>query len=109
MIYCYLRNIFNIPDPEKIKEYLFGTEVLTDWEMGSQIIFKGEYEGQQYEDKGNVIEKKENNCKFTWHQQGFSSDAGKYHREEGLKMMLEVIKKISEEKPWGYGTYTRPL
>lgn len=42
-------------NPELIKQYLFGAEVITDWKEGSQIIFKGTYEGKAYEDKGNVL------------------------------------------------------
>jgi uncharacterized protein YndB with AHSA1/START domain len=45
-------------NPEKIKVYLFGTETITDWQIGSPIIFQGEYEGQVYKDKGNVLEVK---------------------------------------------------
>lgn len=43
-------------NPEIIKEYLFGTETITDWKVGSNIIFQGEYEGRQYRDKGIVLE-----------------------------------------------------
>lgn len=32
-----------LTNPEKIKIYLFGTETLTDWKTGSEIIFQGEY------------------------------------------------------------------
>ncbi len=42
--------------PEIIKEYLFGTETVTDWKVGSEIIFQGEYEGQKYRDKGVILE-----------------------------------------------------
>ena len=42
--------------PEIIKEYLFGTETITDWKVGSEIIFQGEYEGHKYRDKGVVVE-----------------------------------------------------
>ena len=41
--------------PEKIKVYLYGTQVSTDWKEGSQISFKGQYQGNIYEDKGKVI------------------------------------------------------
>ena len=34
--------------------------------------------------------------KFTWHQQGFSSEDGKCHAQEGLITMLELIKKLDE-------------
>jgi uncharacterized protein YndB with AHSA1/START domain len=42
--------------PEIIKEYLFGTETITDWKVGSEIIFQGEYEGHKYRDKGFIVE-----------------------------------------------------
>jgi len=42
--------------PELIKEYLFGTETITDWKVGSEIIFQGEYQGQKYKDKGVIKE-----------------------------------------------------
>ena len=45
-----------LTNPEKIKTYLFGTEVKTDWKKGSPITFNGEYKGHKYQDKGNVIE-----------------------------------------------------
>lgn len=42
--------------PELIKQYLFGTEVTTDWQVGSPITYKGEWEGKTYEDKGKVLQ-----------------------------------------------------
>jgi len=39
----------------------------------------------------------DNHCEFTWYQQGFSSEEGKCHTEEGLEKMLEQIKQLSEE------------
>ncbi|MBL7862370.1 MAG: SRPBCC domain-containing protein [Cyclobacteriaceae bacterium] len=39
-----------------IKEYLFGTEMITDWKQGSPIIFRGEWEGKPYQDKGIIME-----------------------------------------------------
>ena len=35
---------------------MFGARVITDWEPGSSIVWKGEYEGKAYEDKGEVLE-----------------------------------------------------
>jgi len=43
-------------NPIKIREYLFGTEAISDWQVGSTIVFQGKYEGQAYKDKGNVIQ-----------------------------------------------------
>ena len=42
--------------PELIKQYLFGTEVTTDWQVGSSITYKGVWEGKAYEDKGKVLQ-----------------------------------------------------
>ena len=42
--------------PELIKQYLFGTQVTTDWKVGSPIIYKGVWEGKPYEDKGKVLQ-----------------------------------------------------
>jgi len=43
--------------PSIIKQYFFGTEAISDWKTGSPLIFKGEWEGTQYEDKGTILEK----------------------------------------------------
>ena len=119
-----------LTNPDKIKIYLFGTEVKSDWKEQSPIVFQGEYNGQVYKDKGNVIEHKpsellkynywsgfsgldekpenysmvtykiekteDDNYRFTWHQQGFSSEEGKCHTEQGLTSMLDQIKKLAE-------------
>ena len=45
-----------LTDPEQIKKYMFGSQVETDWRPGSPIVWKGEYEGKQYEDKGEIVE-----------------------------------------------------
>lgn len=45
-----------LTDPALIKQYLFGTETTSDWEKGSSITYKGEWEGKAYEDKGTIVE-----------------------------------------------------
>lgn len=45
-----------LTDPELIKQYFFGTHVVTDWKKGSPIFFRGEWEGKQYEDKGTILD-----------------------------------------------------
>jgi uncharacterized protein YndB with AHSA1/START domain len=42
--------------PELIKQYLFGTEVISDWKVGSSITYKGEWKGKSYEDKGIILQ-----------------------------------------------------
>ncbi|MFF5034812.1 SRPBCC domain-containing protein [Nocardia salmonicida] len=43
-------------DPEQLRELWFGAEVITDWEVGGPIVWRGEFKGQQYEDKGEILE-----------------------------------------------------
>jgi uncharacterized protein YndB with AHSA1/START domain len=42
--------------PEAIKQYMFGTTVVTDWREGSPIVWKGEWQGKPYEDKGVILQ-----------------------------------------------------
>ena len=44
-----------LTEPELIKKYMFGSEVKTDWQPGSPITWKGEFEGREYGDKGEII------------------------------------------------------
>jgi uncharacterized protein YndB with AHSA1/START domain len=41
--------------PEIMKQYLFGADVITDWKVGSPIIYRGEWEGKPFEDKGTIL------------------------------------------------------
>ena len=43
-------------NPEIIKNYMFGTTVVSDWKVGSSIIWKGEWQGKPYEDKGVILQ-----------------------------------------------------
>jgi uncharacterized protein YndB with AHSA1/START domain len=44
-----------LTDPELIKQYFFGTNVVTDWKVGSPIYYRGEWQGRSYEDKGTIL------------------------------------------------------
>lgn len=41
--------------PELVKAYFFGTDLVTDWKVGSSLRFRGEWEGKTYEDRGTVL------------------------------------------------------
>jgi uncharacterized protein YndB with AHSA1/START domain len=45
-----------LTNPEKVKLYMHGTNMSTDWKVGSPISWKGEWKGKPYEDKGTVLE-----------------------------------------------------
>lgn len=42
-------------DPEIAKEYFFGANIISDWKEGSPIIFRGEFNGNSYEEKGIIL------------------------------------------------------
>src|SRR4051812_17338030 len=44
-------------NPEQTKQYMFGCETVSDWKPGSELLWKGHYEGQEMVFvKGEVIE-----------------------------------------------------
>ncbi len=42
-------------NPDKIKQYMFGTHAVSDWKEGRPIVWEGEWEGIKYEDKGVIL------------------------------------------------------
>ncbi len=42
-------------NPDMIRQYMFGTNVISDWKEGGQIRWKGEWQGNTYEDKGTIL------------------------------------------------------
>ena len=41
--------------PELVKQYFWGTNLVTSWEPGTPIAFEGEWDGKPYRDKGTVL------------------------------------------------------
>ena len=77
-----------LTDAKMIKEYLFGTEAVSDWKVGSPIIYKGVWQGKVYEDKGKILEMVPNRLLKSTYWSGMS----------GL-----------EDKPENYNTVTYEL
>ncbi|NTV52521.1 MAG: SRPBCC domain-containing protein [Candidatus Firestonebacteria bacterium] len=42
-------------NPDAIKQYLPGTSVVSTWREGSPIVWKGEWQGRTYADKGVIL------------------------------------------------------
>ncbi len=71
-----------LTDPEVIARYFFGSKVDTDWQPGSPIVWKGEYEGKAYEDRGEVLEVETNRRLKVTHfspMTGLPDDPENYH------------------------------
>ncbi len=45
-----------LTDPQLVKQYMFGTDVTSDWQQGSSVTYRGKWEGKPYEDKGTILE-----------------------------------------------------
>ncbi|HRH65812.1 MAG TPA: SRPBCC family protein [Bacteroidia bacterium] len=45
-----------LTNKELIKIYFFGTECTSDWKKGSPIYYRGVWDGNSYEDKGNILD-----------------------------------------------------
>ncbi|HEX6877962.1 MAG TPA: SRPBCC domain-containing protein [Nocardioidaceae bacterium] len=45
-----------LTDPVQVKKYMFGADVESDWQPGSRVVWRGDYEGRRFEDKGQVLE-----------------------------------------------------
>ena len=41
--------------PDAIKQYMFGTNVVSEWREGSPITWQGEWQGKSYADKGVIL------------------------------------------------------
>ena len=45
-----------LTDPDAAREFMFGTELETDWTVGGPIRWRGVWEGRPYEDHGVILE-----------------------------------------------------
>jgi len=44
-----------LTDPRQVARWMSGTDVSTDWRVGSPITWRGEMNGAAYEDKGEIL------------------------------------------------------
>ena len=95
-------------DPAQIKQYLFGTEAISDWKVGSKIDFKGAWDGKEYHDKGKIIEMTQDQfLKYTfWSSFSGSEDLPENYSNvsfglvsfaKGTRLTLTQDNNVSEE------------
>ena len=77
--------------PELVKQYFFGTNMVTDWKVGSPIFFRGEWEGKAYEDKGTVLEFNPLKSLSYNYWSGFSGVEDKPENYQILKYEVEEV------------------
>ena len=79
-----------LTDPGQIRQYMFGSQVKTDWKPGSPITWKGEYEGRKYEDKGEILEvEDERRLKLTH----FSASSGEEDAPENYHTLVYELEE----------------
>src|ERR1700724_2689907 len=43
-------------NPEIVEKYMLGSQQLSDWQKGSSIIWKKDFNGRKFVDKGEILE-----------------------------------------------------
>ena len=77
--------------PESLKTYFFGTDVETDWKVGSDVRFHGEWKGKKYTDKGQIeCFKPEEQLSFT-HWSAMSGNEDKPENYHTVTFDLEPV------------------
>ena len=86
-----------LTNPEIIKKYLFGTETITDWKTGSEIIFQGEYgenKEHKYRDKGIIKQNVPNKLLSYKYWSGFS---GLEDKPENYSLVTYELKSDNDK------------
>lgn len=78
-----------LTDPALIRQYLFGTDTVSDWKKGSPITYSGVYEGKAYQDKGTIIEIVPEKLLHTTH---YSPLSGKEDKPENYHNVIYELK-----------------
>lgn len=108
-------------NPDVIREYFFGTEAVSTWEVGEPILFRGIWEGKSYEDKG-IIKKNDMEKEFQysyWSSFSGTDDAPENYatitykvESKGKETVLTVIQggfKTEEQKEHSKQNWTMVL
>ena len=76
-------------DPAMIKQYMFGTDTVTDWKKGSIISYSGVWNGKEYHDKGTIVDiVPEQRLHTTF----FSSMSGKEDKPENYANVIYEVR-----------------
>ena len=79
-------------DPEMIRQYLFGTTVISDWKEGSKITYKGIWNGAEYEDKGTILKIETEKVLETtyWSSMSGTADSPENYKKITYKVKTEI-------------------
>ena len=83
-----------ITDPDLVKQWQFGSQLFTDWKVGSGIVFRTEWEGQIFEQHGKILEIQEN--EFVIYEL-FAPRPGLEDKPENYFIMKYILKEQGNE------------
>jgi uncharacterized protein YndB with AHSA1/START domain len=78
-------------NPEKIKQYFPGAETTTDWKIGSEIVFTHQYEGQEFKNKGVILNFDPNHLLSYTYWTAFSNTEDKPENYTTITFSLSAI------------------
>jgi len=104
-----------LTQPELVKQWQYGSDLITDWKIGNEIRFRNEWEGQVFEQWGTVLEVVPNQkirYSLFFPRPGLEDKPENYFvmsyvlSEENQKTKLEIIQEDNrpgavQEKPQG--------
>jgi uncharacterized protein YndB with AHSA1/START domain len=80
--------------PELVKQWQYGTELITDWREGGPIVFRSEWQGHVFKQKGTVLEvKPEQLVKYTL----FAPRPGLEDRPENYFTMSYLLEELGDQ------------
>jgi len=57
VLYAPIQKVWNaLTQPDLVKQWQYGSDLITDWIVGNEIRFRNEWEGQVFEQWGTVLE-----------------------------------------------------
>ncbi|MFT2817682.1 SRPBCC domain-containing protein [Leifsonia sp. A12D58] len=80
-----------ITDPIAAKEFMFGTDLVTDWAVGGPIRWRGVWKGKEYEDKGEILEIEPGRKLVTTHFSPLTGEADVPENYHTLTWTLEEV------------------
>ena len=77
-------------NPEIVEKYMLGSQQLSDWQKGSSIIWKKDFNGRKFEDKGEILEiTPQKSLKFTH----YSPASGRPDAPENYQTVSVTLKE----------------
>jgi uncharacterized protein YndB with AHSA1/START domain len=83
-----------ITKPELVKQWQYGSDLITNWQVGSPIVFRNEWEGAVFEQKGTILEiEPEKLVKYTL----FFPHPGMEDKPENYFTMTYLLEETSDQ------------